>query len=124
RRETAHSSPTRHRLDGSNALCPLSLLVACLLIFLGTTTGQAEPPDLIPPPLTEYHGRRIAPTMHYAGASWLVRESRQREEDCETMLRELKLEPGMIVCDMGCGNGFYTLKMADAVGPEGKVYAV
>jgi ubiquinone/menaquinone biosynthesis C-methylase UbiE len=62
--------------------------------------------------------------MHYAGAPWLVRESRQRQEDCETLLRELKVEPGQTVCDFGCGNGFYTLKLAEAVGPRGKVYAV
>jgi ubiquinone/menaquinone biosynthesis C-methylase UbiE len=69
-------------------------------------------------------GREIAQTMHYLGASWLVRESRQREEDCELMLKQLRLKPGMTACDMGCGNGFYTLKMAEAVGAKGLVYAV
>jgi ubiquinone/menaquinone biosynthesis C-methylase UbiE len=69
-------------------------------------------------------GREIAQTMHYLGAPWLIRESREREEDCTTMLRELKLEPGMVVCDMGCGNGFYSLRMAKAVGPAGRVLAV
>ena len=78
----------------------------------------------IPPPQTEYMGRTIARTMHYAGAPWLTRESRQREEDCATLLKELRLKPGMTVCDMGCGNGFYTLQMAKLVGPTGKVYAV
>jgi ubiquinone/menaquinone biosynthesis C-methylase UbiE len=69
-------------------------------------------------------GREIAQTMHYLGAPWLLRESRQREEDCERMLAELKLKPGMVVCDMGCGNGFYTLRMAQQVGPQGRVLAV
>ena len=40
------------------------------------------------------------------------------------MLQELKVEPGDVVCDMGCGNGFYTLKLAELTGQEGKVYAV
>ena len=78
----------------------------------------------IPPALTEYKGRTIAQTMHYLGADWLTRESRQREEDCETMLKALGVKPGQTVCDMGCGNGFYTLKLADLVGPRGIVYAV
>jgi ubiquinone/menaquinone biosynthesis C-methylase UbiE len=39
-------------------------------------------------------------------------------------MKALKLKPGMTVCDLGCGNGFYTLKMAKEVAPDGKVLAV
>jgi ubiquinone/menaquinone biosynthesis C-methylase UbiE len=78
----------------------------------------------IPPPQTHYMGREIAQTMHYTGAPWLVRESRQREEDCRMLLEALTLKPGQTVCDLGCGNGFYTLELARQVGPEGTVYAV
>ncbi len=78
----------------------------------------------IPPPRTHYLGREIAQTMHYTGAPWLVRESRQREEDCRLLLEALQIEPGQTVCDLGCGNGFYTLELAKLVGPEGIVYAV
>ncbi len=78
----------------------------------------------LPPALTHYLGREIAQTMHYLGAPWLIRESRQREEDCETMLRELAVRKGMVVCDMGCGNGFYTLQIARQVGEQGTVLAV
>ena len=73
---------------------------------------------------TYYMGREIARTMHYSGASWLVRESRQREEDCKQLLKELHVRPGQVICDMGCGNGFYTLKLAELTGKQGKVYAV
>ena len=69
-------------------------------------------------------GRTIAQTMHYTGADWLLRESRQREEDCLAMLRALQLRGGMTVCDMGCGNGFYALQMARLVGEKGSVLAV
>ena len=78
----------------------------------------------IPPALTHYKGRRIARTMHYAGAPWLVRESRDREEDTKQLIKQLKLKPGQSVCDVGCGNGFYTLPMAQAVGEKGRVLAV
>ncbi len=77
-----------------------------------------------PPPLKSYKGREIAQTMHYSQAPWLVRESRQREEDCRTMLAALNIQPGQTVCDMGCGNGFYTLKLAKMVGEKGEVLAV
>jgi ubiquinone/menaquinone biosynthesis C-methylase UbiE len=78
----------------------------------------------IPPAQTHHFGREIAQTMHFTGAPWLVRESRQREEDCRTMLQALGVKPGQTVCDMGCGNGFYTLQLARLVGPRGMVYAV
>jgi ubiquinone/menaquinone biosynthesis C-methylase UbiE len=31
---------------------------------------------------------------------------------------------GQVVADLGCGPGYYTLALAECVGPEGKVYAV
>jgi len=37
---------------------------------------------------------------------------------------KLGVKPGMNVCDMGCGNGFYTVKMAKMAGDKGHVYAV
>ena len=78
----------------------------------------------IPPSQPFYMGREIAQTMHYSGAPWLVRESRQREEDCRQLIEALAIQPGQVVCDMGCGNGFYTLELAQLVGPTGEVYAV
>lgn len=76
------------------------------------------------PPSTHYRGREIARTMHYSGAPWLVRESREREEDCAALLGALELREGQRVCDLGCGNGFYTLPLAERVGASGRVLAV
>ena len=115
-----------------------ALLIPVVLIGFGLSTVSTafpQPPPLrivtrvdrtavIPPAQTHHFGREIAQTMHYTGAPWLVRESRQREEDCRTMLEALDVRPGQTVCDMGCGNGFYTLQLARLVGPTGRVYAV
>ncbi|MEI8227512.1 MAG: class I SAM-dependent methyltransferase, partial [Planctomycetota bacterium] len=83
-----------------------------------------DPTATIPPAATHFMGREISQTMHYTGAPWLVRESRQREEDCRLLLESLAIRPGQTVCDMGCGNGFYTVELAKRVGPRGLVYAV
>lgn len=79
---------------------------------------------VIPPAAAHFMGREISQTMHYTGAPWLVRESRQREEDCRLLLEALQIRPGQTICDMGCGNGFYTVELAKRVGPRGLVYAV
>jgi ubiquinone/menaquinone biosynthesis C-methylase UbiE len=91
----------------------------------GATVGQARSAEAdIPPPLREYHGREIAPPMSYLAADWLIRPERQREEDSRTLLRELRVKPGQVVCDLGCGNGYHTLPLARLVGPKGRVLAV
>jgi ubiquinone/menaquinone biosynthesis C-methylase UbiE len=78
----------------------------------------------IPPGLVEYKGRAVAPYMSFHGADWLIRESREKEEHCKTLIKALKLESGATVCDMGCGNGYYALRMAKLVGKKGRVLAV
>lgn len=50
--------------------------------------------------------------------------SREKEEACSKLLAALELQLGQSVCDLGCGNGFYTLKIAKLVGPQGTVWAV
>ncbi|MFM1904097.1 MAG: Ubiquinone/menaquinone biosynthesis C-methyltransferase UbiE [Planctomycetota bacterium] len=98
--------------------------LACIVVLGFAAVATAVEPTAIPPAPTHYMGREIAQTMHYTGAPWLVRESRQREEDCRLLIEALAIEPGQSVCDIGCGNGFYTLELARLVGPEGTVYAV
>jgi ubiquinone/menaquinone biosynthesis C-methylase UbiE len=39
-------------------------------------------------------------------------------------LFETYVKKGQVVADLGCGQGYYTLPLAQCVGPEGKVYAV
>jgi ubiquinone/menaquinone biosynthesis C-methylase UbiE len=103
---------------------PRKCLVAlCLMLCILARRANGVESD-VPPALEVYKGREIAQTMHYLGADWLTRESRDREEDCATMLKALDVKPGDVVCDMGCGNGFYTLKLAKLVGDKGKVIAV
>ena len=110
----------------------LSLLVAMLFAWAAAAAPPGAPVvDLdvdrsvpIPPAATHHMGREIAQTMHYTGAPWLVRESRQREEDCRMLIEALDIRAGQVICDMGCGNGFYTLELARRVGPRGLVYAV
>ena len=101
----------------------LTVLLTVLVGLIQHTTSAQDNVDL-PLPRTTYLGRTIAPTMSYLGADWLLRKERQEEENCSFMLQNLGAKPGMTVCDMGCGNGFYAIQLAHLVGEQGKVLAV
>jgi ubiquinone/menaquinone biosynthesis C-methylase UbiE len=53
-------------------------------------------------------------------------EEREREEwqRPDEVVRALRLEPGATVADVGAGPGYFTLRLARAVGSAGKVFAV
>jgi ubiquinone/menaquinone biosynthesis C-methylase UbiE len=68
-------------------------------------------------------GRVFAPVMGVAGAGWLERPEREREEAPARAIEALALTPGMTVADIGAGSGYYASRIAKKVGPAGRVYA-
>lgn len=73
---------------------------------------------------TEPDGRKPAAIMSYLGADWLERSDRDEEQQPEKVIAAMELKPGMNVADIGSGSGYFTWRLARAVAPEGKVYAV
>lgn len=71
-----------------------------------------------------YMGREIAHVMGHQAADWLERSTRDEEEKTELMVESLKLKPGEVVADIGAGTGYFTRRLAQKVGPNGKVFAV
>jgi len=68
-------------------------------------------------------GRRFANVMGAEGAGWLVRPEREREEQPDAALDAIGVAHGSSVADVGAGNGYMTWRLAERVGPTGKVYA-
>jgi SAM-dependent methyltransferase len=89
-----------------------------------TTTQKTEtkPKARRYPPGT-YMGRPIAQVMGYQGADWLIRDTREAEEQPEQMIDSLKIQPGQTVADIGAGVGYTSLKISKRVGPTGTVLA-
>jgi len=70
-----------------------------------------------------YMGREIAQVMSHFGAGWLDRPEREKEENSSKLLPPLKIKPGSTVADIGAGSGYHSLRLAEIVGPKGKVLA-
>jgi ubiquinone/menaquinone biosynthesis C-methylase UbiE len=67
--------------------------------------------------------RQPAPVMSSQGAGWLVRTERIQEEQPDQMLKALDIKPGSVVADVGAGVGYHAWRLAEIVGPTGKVFA-
>lgn len=70
-----------------------------------------------------YKGRVIAPPMSYRGADWLERSDRDATQQPEKVLDTLAIKPGSTVADIGAGTGYFSLRLAKRVGPQGRVLA-
>lgn len=88
-----------------------------LLLTAGIACAQQQPRQ--EPPAK----REPANVMSWEGASWLEREGRAEQEKPEVVIGAMQIRDGMTVADIGAGTGFFTRRLAKAVGPAGKVYA-
>lgn len=68
--------------------------------------------------------RRPAAVMSWRGADWLERAGREEEQRPDEIIRTMGLKDGDVVADFGCGTGYFARRMARAVAPRGRVYAV
>jgi ubiquinone/menaquinone biosynthesis C-methylase UbiE len=68
-------------------------------------------------------GRVYALPMSVEGAPWLERPEREREENPDLAVRLLRIPRGATVADIGAGSGYFTVRLARAVGEKGRVYA-
>jgi ubiquinone/menaquinone biosynthesis C-methylase UbiE len=95
---------------------PAGIVAAALLLAALLTAQQ--------PGVHPVSGRVYAQPMGVAGAPWLDRRERELEEDPDLAMRLIRVQRGSTVADLGAGSGYFTVRLARAVGNTGKVYAV
>lgn len=98
-----------------------------LVLFLLGACAHPAPPEVSAPGSVKpgINDNFLDPQMDVE--MWAKRfgaESREVAGRQPAVLAALGLEPGMAVADIGAGSGLYVRPFAEAVGGEGKVYAV
>ena len=63
------------------------------------------------------------PVSRIVLSRWSNEEERDRLREAETVMDKAGIAPGMTVADIGAGEGYYTIRLAQRVGPRGRVLA-
>ncbi|WP_404783791.1 class I SAM-dependent methyltransferase [Altericista sp. CCNU0014] len=102
-------------------------LFLSLVAFSATSLAPASPYTYKRPSFDGtgkvYMGREIAQVMGYQGSQWLERKDRAQEEQPQTLVEALALNPTDAIADIGAGTGYISFKIAAKV-PQGRVLAV
>lgn len=64
--------------------------------------------------------RPVAPTV---ATRWADEDVRDRLGESEDVMNQSDIRPGMTVADIGAGDGYYTVRLSQRVGGEGRVLA-
>jgi ubiquinone/menaquinone biosynthesis C-methylase UbiE len=89
-----------------------TLLAAVLVLLAG------------PAPAQHGSGRYGNPADLDSYIKHLADPGRDAWQKPDEVVAALRLRPGQVACDVGAGPGYFTLRLARAVGPAGRVYAV
>ncbi|MEH6790672.1 MAG: class I SAM-dependent methyltransferase [Parasphingorhabdus sp.] len=63
------------------------------------------------------------PVSDLAGNQWSTETARDKRGEAEEIMTAAGLESGMTVADIGAGEGYYTVRLAERVGNKGRVLA-
>jgi SAM-dependent methyltransferase len=92
--------------------CALSLCACDLL-----PAAEERPTTAVPFPSAN---RPVAPTV---STRWSDEDTRDRLGEADDVMTRAGIEPGMTVADIGAGDGYYTVRLSQRVGEEGRVLA-
>ena len=92
-----------------------SRALGLLLLAAATSCRQAPDEQRFPKP-----HRDVAPIV---GDAFSTEDARDRLGEAEQVMQLAAIKPGMWVADVGAGEGYYTVRLAPAVGRRGRVLA-
>jgi ubiquinone/menaquinone biosynthesis C-methylase UbiE len=92
---------------------PLALLIAC----------EQAPDNSDRPETAHEFPRPYRPVSGLGATSFSTEEARDDRREAETVMELAGIIPGMRVADIGAGDGYYTVRLAEQVGADGRVLA-
>ena len=91
---------------------PFALTVA---VLLSACSGEGVSNSTFPEP--------DRPVSEAGSNQFSTETQRDSRGEAQTVMDLAEIQPGMTVADIGAGNGYYTVRLAERVGSEGRVLA-
>jgi predicted methyltransferase len=100
------------------------LMVAVFHLARTATVSAADFPFLAPPgaPAAAFP-KADRPVADIISPIWHSEQERDAAGEPAQLVRWLGIKPGMTVADIGAGSGYYTVRLAPIVGPQGRILA-
>src|SRR6188474_18462 len=97
------------------------LLLACMACAV--LAGCEKPADADRPETARDFPRPYRPVSELAGTAFSTEEQRDDRNEASTVMDLAAIREGMTVADIGAGEGYYTVRLAERVGSRGRVLA-
>lgn len=97
-------------------------VLAAMLALTATACGRTDS-DADRPETSRDFPRAYRPVSALGSDSVATEEVRDDRKEATTVMDLAAIEPGMTVADIGAGEGYYTVRLAERVGPKGRVLA-
>lgn len=98
-------------------------LAAALCLALLAVGGCREVADDERPPSAHDFPRAYRPVSAAVSNSFSNEQARDDRREAVTVMNLADIRPGMTVADIGAGDGYYTVRLAERVGRNGRVLA-
>src|SRR5688500_8866805 len=99
----------------------VQLLLAC--IACAALVACKPSADTDRPETARDFPRPFRPVSELSSNSFSTEEQRDDRNEASTVMDLANIVPGMTVADIGAGEGYYTVRLAERVGARGRVLA-
>ena len=99
------------------------LSLALLLALPPSARAEAIGPMAPPGVPASAFPKPDRPVAEIVSPIWATEKERDAAKEAAQIIAALDLKPGLSVADLGAGSGYHTVRLARALGPDGRVYA-